>query len=152
MAGPGRALAPTWMGYSIGHWEGSRANGQYDTLVVETRGFKGPRVYDATGLPLHFDNQSIFKERIYRDKADPKILHDEITVFDHALTRPWVVDKKYVRIPNPRPRWSENNCMESNNLVAVGKEMYAISADGYLMPVKKDQAPPDIRYFKKYDR
>ena len=53
---------------------------------------------------------------------------------------------------SPRPRWWENNCMETNNLVAVGKEMYAISADGYLMPVKKDQAPPDLRYFKKYDR
>ena len=47
----------------------------------------------------HFDNQSIFKERIYRDKADPNILHDEITVIDHALTRPWTVDKKYVRDP-----------------------------------------------------
>ncbi len=66
--------------------------------------------FDATGLPLHFDNQSLFKERIYRDKADARLLHDEITVFDHALTRPWIVDKKYVRNPNPRPSWGENNC------------------------------------------
>src|ERR1700704_4026793 len=146
-------LEPTYQGYAIGKWIDEDGDGVYDVLEVETRGqFKGPRAFDATGLPLHFDNQSVFKERIYRDKADPKILHDEITVFDHALTRPWVVDKKYVRTPNPRPRWTENNCMESNNLVAVGKEMYAISADGYLMPVKKDQPPPDIRYFKKYDR
>jgi hypothetical protein len=50
--------------------------------------FKGPRDYDGTGLPLHFDNQSIFKERLYRDRTDPKILHDEVTVIDHALTRP----------------------------------------------------------------
>ncbi len=28
------------------------------TAEVETRGpFKGPRAYDHTGLPLHFDNQ-----------------------------------------------------------------------------------------------
>jgi hypothetical protein len=53
----------------------------------------GPRVYDGTGLPLHYDNQSIFKERIYLDKANPNILHNEITVIDHALTRPWTVDK-----------------------------------------------------------
>jgi hypothetical protein len=40
--------------------------GRYDVLEVETRGpFKGPRVYDFTGLPLHHDNQSVFKERIY---------------------------------------------------------------------------------------
>jgi len=146
-------IEPSYQGYSIGKWIDEDGDGVYDVLEVETRGpFKGPRAFDATGLPLHFDNQSVFKERIYRDKTDPKILHDEITVFDHALTRPWVVDKKYVRTANPRPRWTENNCMESNNLVAVGKEMYAISADGYLMPVKKDQPPPDIRYFKKYDR
>ena len=83
-------------------------------LEVETRGpFKGPRAYDATGLPLAFDNQSIFKERIYLDKADPNILHDEITVIDHALTRPWTVDKRYVREPNPRPDWDEAYCTEN---------------------------------------
>jgi hypothetical protein len=31
----------------------------------------------------------------------------------------------------------------------VGNEDYYISADGYLMPVKKNQAPPDLRYFKR---
>ena len=76
-------------------------------LQVETRGFKGPRAYDETGLPLHMDNQSIFKERIYHDKANPNILHDEITIIDHALTRPWTVDKKYVHNPDPRPDWPE---------------------------------------------
>jgi hypothetical protein len=32
--------------------------------------------------------------------------------------------------------------------VQIGKEAYFLSADGLLMPVKKDQAPPDLRYFK----
>src|SRR5262249_7345476 len=40
------SIAPTWLGYSIGRWEASRGNGQYDTLVSETRGFKGPRRLD----------------------------------------------------------------------------------------------------------
>jgi hypothetical protein len=118
-------------------------------LQVETRGFKGPRAYDETGLPLHVDNQSIFKERIYRDKADPKILHDEITTIDHALTRPWTVDKKYVHNPDPRPDWREFYTTEDNAQVAVGKENYFLSAEGLLMPTRKDQAPPDLRYFKQ---
>ena len=89
-------IEPTYQGYSIGRWIDEDGDGRYDVLEVETRGpFKGPRAYDATGLPLHFDNQSIFKERFHLDKADPNILHDEITVFDHALTRPWSVDKTY---------------------------------------------------------
>jgi hypothetical protein len=119
-------------------------------LEVETRGpFKGPRAYDASGLPLHFDNASIFKERIYRDKADRNILHDQITVIDHALTRPWTVDKKYVLEPDPRPDWFEFYCTENNNQIAIGKENYFLSGDGMLMPARKDQPPPDLRYFKQ---
>ncbi len=144
-------LAPTYAGYSIGRWTDQDGNGVYHVLEVETRGpFKGPRAYDATGLPLHFDNQSVFKERIFRDKADPKILHDEVTVIDHALTRPWVVDKKYTN--NPRPRWGESACAEGNRMVAIDRESYFMSADGMLMPVRKNQPPPDLRYFKEYKR
>jgi hypothetical protein len=146
-------LQPTYAGYSIGRWFDEDGDGVYDVLEVETRGpFKGPRAYDATGLPLHFDNQSVFKERIFRDKADPTILHDVITVYDHALTRPWTVDKKYVRNPNPRPRWTESSCIETNSMVAIGKESYFMSADGMLMPVRKNLPPPDLRYFKDWTK
>ena len=107
-------IEPTYSGYSIGRWIDEDGDGTYDVLEVETRGFKGPRAYDETGLPLHFDNQSVFKERIYRDKADPNILHDEITTIDHALTRPWTVDKRYVHNPNPRPVWLEYYLDEAN--------------------------------------
>jgi len=33
--------------------------------------------------------------------------------------------------------------------VVVGKEDYFLSADGFLMPIKKDQPPPDLRYFNQ---
>ena len=97
-------IEPSYAGYSIGKWIDEDGNGRFNVLEVETRGpFKGPRAYDATGLPLHFDNQSTFKEHFYLDKADPNILHDMITVIDHALTRPWTVDKTYRRNPNSAP-------------------------------------------------
>src|SRR5690348_13647868 len=67
-------IESTYHGYSIGRWGVEDANGRYTVLEVETRGFKGPRAYDATGLPLHFDNQSIFKERLHLDKSDPNVL------------------------------------------------------------------------------
>jgi hypothetical protein len=142
-------LEPTYAGYSIGRWIDEAGSGRYDVLEVETRGpFKGPRAYDGTGLPLHHDNQSIFKERIHLDKADANLLHDEITVIDHALTRPWTVDKRYRRNKEPQPTWQEYVCNENNAQVRVGKENYYLSADGYLMPTRKDQPPPDPRYFK----
>jgi hypothetical protein len=146
-------IEPTYAGYSLGKWIDTDGDGTYDMLEVETRGpFKGPRAYDATGLPLAFDNQSRFKERIYRDKADPKILHDEMTVFDNALTRPWLVDKKYVHDPDPRPEWSEAYCTENPSMIAIGTQSYFLSGDGLLMPVRKDQPPPDLRYFKQPQR
>ena len=33
-------------------------------------------------------------------------------------------------------------------MVAICKEAYFLSSDGMLMPVSKDQPPPDLRYFK----
>jgi hypothetical protein len=94
----------------------------------------------------------VFKERFWRDKADPNIFHDEITTIDHALTRPWTVDKRYVRSPDPYPDWPEYYVTEGNAQVAIGKENYFLSADGLLMPAKKNQAPPDLRYFKQTQR
>ena len=145
-----KKVLPTYAGYSIGHWVDTTGDGRYDLLEVETRGpFEGPRAYDASGLPLHFDNQSIFKERFHLDRNDANLLHDEITVFDHALTRPWSVDKTFRHDPNPHPYFGQTFCTEGNNQVVIGKENYFMSADGLLMPAKKDQAPPDLKYFKQ---
>ena len=140
---------PTYTGYSIGKWVDTDGDGRYDRLEVETRLFKGPRVYDNTGLMLHPDNQSVVKERISLKKGDPTILQNEITVTDNALTRPWTVTKNYKRDPSPQPYWRENDCAEGNNHVRIGKENYMVSADGYLMPAKKDQPPPNLRYFSR---
>ena len=97
---------------------------------------------------LHPDNQSVIKERIYLDKSDAKSLHDEITVEDHALTRPWTALKTYKRNPEP-VQWREDVCVENNPHVGIAGDTYMLSADGYLMPVKKGQKPPDLRYFNQ---
>ena len=140
-------IDPTFAGYSIGKWIDEDGDGRYNVLEIETRGFKGPRSYDNTGLPLHADNQSVIMERIFQDKADANILYDQITTIDHALTRPWTATKKYRRVQNPRPAWRESVCVENNPHVEIANQGYMLSADGLLMPAKKDQPPPDLRYF-----
>ena len=66
-------IEPTSAGYSIGKWIDDDGDGRFDLLEAETRGpFKGPRAYDATGLPLHFDNESVFKEKFYRRQERPQ--------------------------------------------------------------------------------
>jgi hypothetical protein len=142
-------IEPSFAGYSIGKWIDRTRTGRYDLLEVETRDFKGPRVYDSTGLPLHKDNQTIVKERIYQDKADPDMLYDEITTIDHALTRPWTAIKTYRRINTPQPVWPEFVCGENNTWLTIGSNTYYLSADGYLMPTRRDEPPPDARYFNQ---
>jgi hypothetical protein len=92
--------------------------------------------------------RTIIKERLYLDKADRNTLHNQMTVIDHALTRPWTVLKNYRRNADARPLWLESECDEAQAHVQIGKEDYFLSAEGLLMPAKKDQAPPDLRYFK----
>ncbi len=141
------AVEPTFTGYSVGRWVDENGDGRYDALEVETRYMKGPRAYDASGLPLHADNETVVKEKLYLDPADPNIMHDRITVMDHALTRPWTVLKNYYRDQSKYPVVGEYICAEDNSHVHIGKENYFLSADGNLMPAKKNQAPPDLRYF-----
>lgn len=81
----GRTLAkdsnPTWMGYSLGRWDG-------DTLVVETTGFNDKGWLDLTGHPstdaLHLTER--FRRR------DFGRLDLELTIDDpKAYTKPWTV-------------------------------------------------------------
>src|SRR5438094_7778786 len=90
----------TYAGYSIGKWLDEDGDGKYDVLEIETRLLKGPRAFDQA-TPLHTDNKTVVKERIYLDKTDPNVLRDDVTTFDNALTRPWTVNKRYVREKNP---------------------------------------------------
>ena len=137
---------PSFAGYSIGKWLDTDGDGRFDTLEVETRNFKGPRTVESTGIPLDEDSQTVVKERISLDKSNPEVMHNIITIIDHAFARPWTVDKRYRHLDNVI--WFEDNCNENNHHIVIGKQNYYTSADGYLMPARKDQAPPDLKYFK----
>ena len=140
---------PSFAGYSIGQWLDTDGDGRFDTLTVETRGIKGPHTYDSSGTPFHKDGEAVVKEKIYGDKANPNVLYNEITTTDSALTRPWTVTRSYRRDPGlARPNWSEYICTEDNHHVQIGDENYMISPEGFLLPVRKGQKPPDLKYFK----
>ena len=74
-------LGPSWMGDSIGHWEG-------DTLVVDTVNFNDKTWIDRIGHP-HSDALHL-TERIRRINRDH--LLDDITIEDpKAYAKPWTV-------------------------------------------------------------
>ena len=135
----------TYAGYSIGRWVDSGQSGRYDRLEVETRYLRGPRGIEASGLPTHHDNQSIIKESIHLDPADQDVILDEVTLIDHALTRPWTSVKRARRERNPV--WASDVCPDDGTHVRIGKDTFYLSADGKLMPTRKGEPPPDLSYF-----
>jgi len=143
-------LTPTFAGASIGSWVDEDGSGKYTALLVETRGFKGPRGFGAD-TPMHEDNETVIKERIWVDKQDANLLHDEFTIADHSLTKPWVVTKTYKREATPVQQiwWREAVCVENNPHIKIADEDYMLSGDGMLMPTRPGQQPPDLRYFKQ---
>ena len=142
-------IEPSFTGTSIGQWQDSNRQGRFDTLLIETRGIRGPHAYDSSGLPFHKDDEAVVSEKLYADKADPNILHDEITVTDHALTRPWMVTRSYRRTASPaQAQWSDFNCMTDPNRIQIGTQNYKLSPEGLLKPAVRGQRPPDLKYFK----
>ncbi|HVZ22694.1 MAG TPA: hypothetical protein VG871_16585 [Vicinamibacterales bacterium] len=103
-----RELEPTWIGTSIGRWDG-------DTFVVETRGFNGRTNLDTVGHP-HSD-QLRLTQRFTR--TDARHLTYEVVVEDPVTyTRPWT----NVRTFTLRPDWElmEYSCTENNKDLAEG--------------------------------
>lgn len=102
---------PTWMGYSIGHWED-------DTFVVETIGQNGKTWLDMRGLP---GTESL---RVIERFTRPTIGHMdiEVTIDDpEAYTQPWTVNLAWTL--QPEFELIESICEENNRDPAhmVGK-------------------------------
>jgi hypothetical protein len=138
----------SYVGYSIGKWLDADNDGTHDTLEIETRAMRGLRLMDNSGIPLAADGETVVKERLSLDKADPDVMHTEITTIDHAFTHPWTVSRFYKRVHDGKPQ--EDNCAEENRLIVIGGRTYFADADGYLMPIQKDEPPPDPKLFQKY--
>jgi hypothetical protein len=81
---------PTWMGYSVGHWEG-------DALVVNSAGFNGKAWLDTNGHPTS-DALQVTERFRRRDLGHMEI---QITVDDPKMyTRPWTVTVPHELLPD----------------------------------------------------
>jgi hypothetical protein len=131
-------ILPEFNGYSIGQWHDEDRDGFYDMLSIETRGIKGPRSIDSTGVVLHENNKTIVREEIRR--IDATTLEDKITTIDDAFTRPWTIQQRY-RHRAENIVWVEYVCAEGNRHVKLGDEWYFLNeAEGILEPTREGQA------------
>lgn len=93
---------PTWMGYSVGHWDG-------DTLVVETIGFNDKTWIDTGGHP-HSEALHVTERFTRRDFGHIAL---QITIDDpKAYTKPWTVSYELRLLPDTE--LLEYVCTENN--------------------------------------
>ena len=99
---PAGDVQPTWMGYSVGRWEG-------DTFVVETRHSNGRAWLDMRGLPATDALHTI--ERYTRPTMGNIAI--EVTIDDpKAYTKPWKVNLSWSLLPDVD--LIESICEENN--------------------------------------
>jgi hypothetical protein len=80
-------LDPSWMGHSIGHWEG-------DTLVVDTIGMN-----DKSWLNIYPHTEQLHLTEHYK-RVDYAHLQVEITIDDPgAFTKPWTIHNTWNLTP-----------------------------------------------------
>ena len=99
---PGPAPVDSWMGQSVGHWEG-------ETLVVDVTGFNEDSWLDRAGN-FHSDKLHVV-ERYTR--TSPDVIAYEATLEDpKVFTRPWKIHMPLYRRQEPNEQLMEFKCTE----------------------------------------
>ncbi len=120
----GRALPedpnPTWMGYSVGRWDG-------DTLVVTTAGYNDRTTVDLAGHP-HTEALRV-TERYHR--RDVGHLDVQVTLDDpKAYTRPWTLPMEFALIPDGQLiEYVCENERDKSHLVGTSGEEFRVPVE-----------------------
>jgi hypothetical protein len=99
---PGPAEVDSWMGQSVGHWEG-------DTFVVNVEGFNGQAWLDRAGN--HYSWQAKVQER-YTMLGPDHILYEAIIEDPETFSRPWKISLPLYRHVDPSARLGQFKCVE----------------------------------------
>ena len=99
---PGPAELDSWMGQSVGRWEG-------DTFVVEVTGLNDSTWFDRAGN--HHSSMMKVTER-YRLRGPDHILYEATIEDPQTFTRPWTIRLPLYRNIRPNARLGQFNCVE----------------------------------------
>lgn len=102
MGHPGPAPIDSWMGWSVGHWEG-------DTLVVDVTGLNDKTWFDRAG-DFHSDALHVTERYTLRN---PDVLMYEATIEDpKTFSRPWKISMPLYRHVEKNAQLIEFKCEE----------------------------------------
>jgi hypothetical protein len=99
---PGPAPVDSWMGQSVGRWDG-------DTLVVDVKGFNDQTWFDRSG---NFHSDALHVVERYT-RVSPDVISYEATIEDSKVfTRPWKMSMPLYRRQEPDAQLMDFKCVE----------------------------------------
>ena len=99
---PGPAPVDSWMGQSVGHWEG-------ETLVVDVTGFNDSTWFDRAG---DYHTEALHVVERYT-RTSPETLSYEATIEDkNVFTRPWKISMPLYRRVEKNAQLMDFKCVE----------------------------------------
>jgi hypothetical protein len=99
---PGPAPVDSWMGQSVGHWDG-------DTLVVDVTGMNDQTWFDRAG---NFHSDALHVVERYT-RTSPDVVSYEATIEDpNVFTRPWKISMPLYRRQEKNAQLLEFKCVE----------------------------------------
>jgi len=110
MESTGPSPAPSWMGWSVGHWEG-------ETLVVDVTDFNDQTWFDRAG---NFHSDALHVVERYTTRS-PDTLNYEAAIEDpKVFTRPWKMSMPLYRRVEKNAQLLEFKCVEFSEEVIYG--------------------------------
>jgi hypothetical protein len=108
---PGPSPVDTWMGQSVGHWEG-------DTFVVEAAGFNDQTWFDRAG---NFHSEDLKVTERYT-RTSPDMISYEATITDpKTFSRPWKMSMALYRRQEKNAQLMDFKCVEFVEELMYGK-------------------------------
>ncbi len=102
MSDPGPPPVDSWMGQSVGRWEG-------DTLVVDVTGLNDQTWFDRSG---NFHSDALHVVERYT-RTSPDVIAYEATIEDpKVFTRPWKMSMALYRRQEPNAQLMDFKCVE----------------------------------------
>ena len=98
--------APSWMGWSIGHWEG-------DTLVVEVTDQTELTWFDRAG---NFHSDALRVTERYTPITPNHLQYEALIEDPNVFTRPWTISMPLYRRMEPNAQLLEFKCVEFTEL------------------------------------
>jgi len=110
LSNPGASPAPSWMGWSVGHWDG-------DTLVVDVTSFNEDTWFDRAG---DFHSDALHVVERYTPRSPDTLIYEATIEDPKVYTRPWKMSMPLYRHVEKNAQLLEFKCVEFAEEVIYG--------------------------------